>query len=67
MITLAAVIDQFQADFLNQYHNRLRPNQISALHAMKCCRTRLSPVMQVNCADCDYQTFACDAGELCRL
>ena len=57
MITLASVIDQFQSDFLSEYQNRLRPNQISALHAMKCCRTQLSPVMQVNCSDCEYQTF----------
>ncbi len=57
MITLASVIDQFQDDFLSAYQNRLRSNQISALQAMKSCRTQLSPVMQVNCADCDYQTF----------
>jgi lipopolysaccharide biosynthesis regulator YciM len=57
MITLASVIEQFEADFLTDYQNRLRPNQARALHAMKGCRTRLSPVMQVNCADCDYQTF----------
>ncbi len=53
MITLAAVIDQFQSDFLSEYQSRLRSNQISALHAMKSCRTQLSPVMQVNCADSD--------------
>ena len=57
MITLASVIDQFEADFLRDYQGRLPPNQISALHAMKRCRTLHSPVMQVNCADCDYQTF----------
>jgi hypothetical protein len=57
MITLATVIDRFEADFLRGYQNRLRSNQISALQAMKCCRTSHSPVMQVNCADCDYQTF----------
>ena len=57
MITFAAVIEQFQGDFLRDYQGRLRPNQISALHTMKRCRTRYSPIMQVNCADCDYQTF----------
>ena len=45
MITLASIIDQFEADFLRDYQNRLRPNQISALHAMKCCRTSHSPVV----------------------
>lgn len=57
MITLASVIEQFQGDFLSAHQNRLRPNQISALHAMKCCRTQFSPVMQVNCTDCNFQTF----------
>ncbi|MCK5355785.1 MAG: IS91 family transposase [Methyloprofundus sp.] len=57
MITLASVINRFEADFLKDFQTRLHPNQISALHAMKRCRTQHSPVMQVNCADCDYQTF----------
>jgi len=57
MITLASVIEQFETDFLTDYKSRLHPNQISALHAMKRCRTQLSPVMQVNCADCDYHSF----------
>ena len=34
MITLASVIDQFQDDFLSEYQDRLRPNQIGALHAI---------------------------------
>ena len=57
MITLASVINRFEADFLRDYQGRLRSNQISALHDMKRCRTSHSPVMQVNCVDCDYQTF----------
>jgi hypothetical protein len=57
MITLATVIEQFQGDFLSEYQDRLRPNQISALYAMKCCRTVHSPVMQVNCTDCDDQIY----------
>ena len=57
MITLASVINLFEADFSRDYQGRLRSNQISALHAMKCCRTVHSPVMQVKCIDCDYQTF----------
>ncbi len=51
MITLAAVIDQFEADFLRGDPGRLHSNQISALQAMKNCRTAHSPVMQVNCTD----------------
>ena len=57
MITLASVINQFEVNFVRDFQARLRPNQISALHAMKHCRTAHSPVMQVNCKACDYQTF----------
>ena len=57
MMTLASVINPFEADFLRGYQGCLRPNQISALHAMNRCRTQHSPVMQMNCTDCDFQTF----------
>ena len=35
MIRLATVIDAFEADFLTQYRNRLRPEHLRALAAMK--------------------------------
>ena len=57
MMTLAAVIDRFEADFLNLFQDQLLPSQIKALNALKICRTSHSPVMQVNCTDCDHQTF----------
>jgi len=57
MMTLASVIDQFHFDFLSEYQNVLRPNQIRALDVMKGCRNQYSPVMQVSCSDCDYQDF----------
>lgn len=55
MIRLSAVIDTFEADFLAQYGNRLTSDHHRALAAMKQCRTQASPMMQVQCAGCDYQ------------
>ncbi len=57
MMTLAAVIDQFEVDFLNCFQDRLLPSQIKALNALKSCRTSHSPVMHISCTDCDHQTF----------
>ncbi len=57
MISLSSVIHQFEADFLKTYQNQILPSQLKALSALKICRTRLSPVMQVNCSDCNHQTF----------
>lgn len=57
MITLSSVINQFESHFLNAYQDRILPGQINALKALKICRTPHSPVMQVNCTDCDHQTF----------
>lgn len=55
MIRLRAVIDSFEADFLAQYRNRLRPEHTRALAAMKRCRTEASPKMQVQCSECAQQ------------
>jgi len=57
MILLSSVIDQFESDFLNTYHGQVLPVQPKALNALKICRTKFSPVMQVSCADCDHQSF----------
>jgi len=57
MITLSSIINQFEADFLNAYSPRILPSQLSALDALKTCRTEHSPKMQVNCSGCEYQTF----------
>jgi len=57
MIFLSSVIKTFEADFLNTYHDRLLPSQLKALAALKICRTKHSPVMQVNCTDCEHQVF----------
>ena len=57
MIPLASLIDQFETDFLSQYQGQILPSQLNALAAMKVCRTKHSPVMQVNCTDCEHQIF----------
>ena len=57
MMTLSSVIDQFEADFLKTYQQQILPSQLKALAALKICRTQSSPMMQVNCSGCEYQTF----------
>ena len=57
MIRLAALINTFEADFLAQYRDRLRPEHTRALAAMKHCRTQASPKMQVKCTECEHQTL----------
>ena len=57
MIRLATVIDTFEADFLAQYRDRLRPEHYRALAAMKHCRTQARPKMQVKCTECAHQTL----------
>jgi len=57
MIALSSVIEQFEADFLDQYQSRILPSQLKALQALKICRTRHSPVMRVQCTDCEHHAF----------
>ena len=55
MIRLASVIAEFEADFMAQFRHRLSFAQLRALAAIKECRSPASPMMQVQCKDCDYQ------------
>lgn len=57
MIRLASVIDTFEADFLAQYQHRLTADHYRALAAIKQCRTRASPMMQVQCTGCAHQNL----------
>ncbi len=57
MIRLASVIDTFESAFLAQYRDRLRPEHIQALAAMKRCRTSASPKMQAACTECSHHTL----------
>lgn len=55
MIRLAAVIGEFEADLLAQFRHRLSFEQLRALSAIRRCRSAESPMMQVQCEDCDHQ------------
>ena len=55
MIRLAAVIAQFEADFMTQFRHRLSFEQLRALSAIRHCRSPASPMMQLQCEGCDHQ------------
>ena len=55
MIRLATVIETFEAEFLAQYRERVRPEHYRALAAMKHCRTQASLKMQAKCTECAHQ------------
>jgi hypothetical protein len=55
MIRLASVIGTFEAAFVTEHRNRLRPEHIRALTAMKRCRTQSSLKMRVECSECEHQ------------
>jgi len=57
MIRLAAVIADFEADFLKQFRHRLSYEQLRAIAAIKVCRSPASPMMQIECADCDHHSL----------
>jgi len=55
MISLASVIDRFEADFSAQYGAASLPSHTKALAAMKRCRTQLAPRMLAQCGSCGEQ------------
>jgi len=57
MIRLSSIIEQFEADFLQNYGKKLLPSQRKALATMKACRNRYSPLMQVHCEPCDKNQY----------
>jgi hypothetical protein len=57
MITLASVIERFEADYLRQYHSAILPSQRHALQAMKLCRSSMAPRMLAQCSRCDEQRY----------
>jgi hypothetical protein len=54
MIRLSSLIETFEADYLAQYDDGVRPSPHKALSALKICRTSAAPVMQAHCAACDH-------------
>jgi putative transposase/transposase-like zinc-binding protein len=57
MIRLAQVIENFEADFLAQYRERLTPEHIRALAAMRHCRTQASPKFELQCPQCEHRSL----------
>ena len=57
MITLASVIERFEADYLRQCHSASLPGHRNALEAMKLCRSRVAPRMLAQCSRCDEQRY----------
>ena len=49
MITIASIIERFEADYLRQYGASSLPSHAKALAAMKRCRTQLAPRMLAHC------------------
>ena len=50
---LATIIDQFHHSFLSKYSDRLLPDHLNALHAIRRCRTPDSGELYVRCTECD--------------
>ncbi len=57
MTRLAHVIERFASDFLASYQNRLQPEHLQALAALRRCRTPHNQMMQWQCAACPNQRF----------
>ncbi len=57
MILLSSIINAFEAEFLEQYHDSILPSHREALCAMKDCRTSSSLHMLAHCPECDHQVF----------
>lgn len=55
MITLASVIERFEAEYFVQYPSAILPSQRHALQAMKRCRTSMAARMLAQCSACDEQ------------
>lgn len=55
MIRLAHVVDTFRAEFLTHYGARLTADHRRALAALGQCRSRTSPMMQLDCAQCAHR------------
>ncbi len=56
MIRLAHIVETFEAEFLDQYGDRLLPSQLVALTAFKICRSSMSPKMELACDECQEKS-----------
>ncbi|MDO8772342.1 MAG: transposase [Burkholderiaceae bacterium] len=57
MISVASIIERFEADYLTQYQNAILPSHRQALHAMKLCRSTSGVHMLAQCSGCEEQRF----------
>ena len=57
MIRLAHIIETFEPEFLQQDADKLSPEQLQALEAIKNCRSAMNPKMLVECEDCAHQVI----------
>ncbi len=55
MILLSSIIQSFEAEVLEQYHDSILPSYRKALTAMKDCRTSSSAQMLAQCPECQSQ------------
>jgi hypothetical protein len=55
MISLASLIERFEAECLRLYRHLLLPSQRRALSAMKACRTAASRQLLAHCPACDQR------------
>jgi hypothetical protein len=51
------MIKTFEKSFIAQYGSRLSSSQRQTLSGMRSCRSKQSPKMLVECADCDQQLY----------
>jgi hypothetical protein len=57
VILVSSIIKTFEKSFIAQYGSRLSSSRRKALAVMRDCRTKQSPKMLVECADCDRQLY----------
>lgn len=57
MSTMASIIDEFSADFMEQYKDVILLRHIKALHAMQSCRNSHSPRMRASCSGCGHSVY----------
>jgi len=57
MIRLTSIINEFENDFLKAYQRSILPSQFKALHALKNCRSDMSPLFKLSCSGCDEFQF----------
>ncbi|MEE9302972.1 MAG: transposase zinc-binding domain-containing protein, partial [Thiotrichaceae bacterium] len=50
---LSPIIKQFEADYYQHYGETSLPSHRHALSALQDCRSEYSPIMKLECSDCE--------------